>query len=38
MVLCFTASTVPWACLTPEDLWRTLVEDVKNSFGFTLGW
>ncbi|KAK3743452.1 hypothetical protein QZH41_019537, partial [Actinostola sp. cb2023] len=27
---------VPWAALTPEELWRTIIDDVKSSFGYDL--
>ena len=33
-----TASTVAWATLTPEDLWKLIEEETKKNFGFELAW
>lgn len=30
------ASTVAWATLTPEELWKLIVEETKTNFGFEL--
>ena len=32
------ASTVAWATLTPEDLWKLIVEETQKNFGFELSW
>lgn len=30
------ASTVPWAALTPEELWKSIAEETQKNFGFEL--
>lgn len=30
------ASTVPWATLTPEELWKSIAEETQKNFGFEL--
>lgn len=37
---CFTwlASTVAWATLTPEELWKLIADDTEKQFGFELNW
>ncbi|XP_031550707.1 clustered mitochondria protein homolog [Actinia tenebrosa] len=30
------SNVVVWATLTPEELWKTIVEDVSNNFGYQL--
>lgn len=32
------ASTVAWATLTPDDLWKLIVEETQKNFGFELSW
>lgn len=32
------ASTVPWAALTPEELWKSIAEETQKNFGFELKW
>lgn len=32
------ASTVAWATLTPEELWKLIVDDTEKHFGFELNW
>lgn len=34
----FLASTVAWATLTPEELWKSIVDDTEKQFGFELKW
>ena len=32
------ASTVAWATLTPEELWKLIADDTEKQFGFELNW
>ena len=32
------ASTVAWATLTPEELWKLIADDTEKQFGFELKW